>query len=77
MTRLHRALEPGGRLFFGLFKLPAERLPRALTDLRIARSGGHPWTLEAAETRLRAEGFSDLDFIDTPSPVALIAARKA
>lgn len=43
VLRIREALRPGGWLLFGLFAGAADPLSRAVTDLRVVRSGGRPW----------------------------------
>jgi SAM-dependent methyltransferase len=67
LERVHRALAPGGWLIFGLYVPPPNKLGEAITNLRIVRSGGHPWTTQEAMKRLEAAGFERIESV-LPSP---------
>jgi hypothetical protein len=67
LERIHRAAAPGGRLVFGLYAARPDPLGEALAGLRIVRGGGHPWTVNEVEERLRKLGF---DQIEAFSPAA-------
>ena len=54
------ALRPGGWVVFGLFAGPDDRLGAALTNLRVTRFGGRPWTLAESEQLLTQHGFVDV-----------------
>src|SRR6478735_24835 len=51
-----RALRPGGWLLPGTFIGPDDRLSQLLNDLRIVRSGGHPWRPDEVTGMLTAAG---------------------
>ena len=70
LERVHRALAPGGWLIFGLYLRPPDKLGEALTNLRIIRGGGHPWTTREAEERLEAAGFKGIERV-SPSPTVI------
>jgi SAM-dependent methyltransferase len=73
-----RALRPGGWLLPGTFAGPDDDLARLLTELRIRRSGGHPWTVGQLTTLLTDAGLVDAHQIPRtwPAPVELYAARR-
>lgn len=61
LKRIYRARAPGGWLIFGLYLRPPDKLGQALTDLRIVRGGGHPWTTAEVEQQLEATGFERIE----------------
>ncbi len=78
LDRTVDALRAGGWAIFGLYAAPPEPLAQALSDLRVIRSGGYPWTpVEAAEL-LTAAGFDDVRPIERTwnAPVGLVLGRK-
>ncbi|MBV8227837.1 MAG: class I SAM-dependent methyltransferase [Verrucomicrobia bacterium] len=76
LERIHRALMPGGWLIFGLYARPTDALGEALTNLRIVRGGGHPWTIREVEERLEAEGFERIE-VFSPSPsITLVLGQR-
>jgi SAM-dependent methyltransferase len=76
VARIASALKPGGVLVFGLFGAPPSELGQALTELRIVRSGGHPWTFDEAKDVLATEGFQDVRHFVTGTPVAMVVGTK-
>jgi SAM-dependent methyltransferase len=73
---IHRALAPGGWLIFGLHGNTLGPVEEALARLRIARSGGHPWTASEVEARLRALEFERIESFSGALSVSFIAARR-
>ncbi len=73
---LYRATEPGCWIFYGLYRSKPDRLSRALTALRVARSGGHRWTSEEIIDLLAKSGFENQSVIENESVAMLVAARK-
>ena len=73
---LHRAMEPGGWVFFALYRAEPDQLSQALLDLRVARSGGHTWTREGVGDLLTGAGMIEATEIATTSSSMLVAARK-
>jgi SAM-dependent methyltransferase len=73
-----KALRPGGWLLPGTFGGPGDRLSQLLADLRIVRSGGHPWQADELIDALTAHDL--LDAHELPrvwsAPVRLFAARR-
>jgi SAM-dependent methyltransferase len=77
LERIHRALVPGGWLIFGLHGKAPGPAEEALARLRIARSGGYPWTQEEVEARLRALiFFEQIEAFSGALSVNIIAARR-
>ncbi len=77
VARISKALKPGGVMVFGLFGAPPSEMGKALTELRIVRSGGHPWTFDEAEALVSAEGFQDVRHFATGTPVNMVVGTKA
>ncbi len=77
LERIHRALAPGGWLVFGLYAPQPNLLGEALNNLRIVRSGGHPWAVDEILTRLRALDFSQIDSFSPNPPIQFVFGRKA
>jgi hypothetical protein len=67
-------LVPGGWLALARYAAPAERLPAALSGLRMVLSGGRPWTDQALEEALYEAGFGAVEHLPT-APVALTIAQ--
>jgi SAM-dependent methyltransferase len=78
IQRAVRALRPGGWLLPGTFAGPEDDLGRLLTELRIRRSGGHPWTADQLSTLLTGAGLEHAQEVPRtwPAPVRLFAARR-
>jgi precorrin-6B methylase 2 len=76
MARIHDALQPGGWLVFGLYAPQSNLLGEALTNLRVVRSGGHPWRPDEALALLRSAGFAQLNAHSPNPPVQFIVGRK-
>jgi SAM-dependent methyltransferase len=72
-----RALRPGGWLLPGTFIGPDDRLSQLLNDLRIVRSGGHPWRPDEITGMLTAAGFAEVQEIPRSwaAPVQLWAGQ--
>jgi SAM-dependent methyltransferase len=77
LQRTRQALKPNGWLVFGLYTAPPDPLGAALTELRIVRSGGHPWLPVEIEDRLRLLGFELIETVKTNSPVLAVIGRRA
>lgn len=60
LDRCFRALRPGGWVVFGRYGGPPDPLAATLIDLRVVRSGGHPWRTEEAASLLAGHGFVDV-----------------
>ncbi len=76
LAALHRALEPGGWLFFGLFRAPPAPLPQALLQLRITRSGGYPWAVDEIRGLFDSHGFAFVDLLENDSPGQIVVGRR-
>jgi len=76
LENIHRALTPGGWLVFGLYVPQPSLIGEALTNLRIVRGGGHPWTVDEVLTRLRSLGYEQLDSFSPNPPIQFIVGRK-
>jgi SAM-dependent methyltransferase len=76
LQRIHRALVPGGWLIFGLNPGPPSALDEALTNLRIVRGGGHPWTTKEVEERLGAHGFERIEAWSPFPPIMFVLGQR-
>jgi SAM-dependent methyltransferase len=74
-----RALRPGGWLLPGTFTGPDGALSQLVTDLRIVRSGGHPWRPDELVAMLTRHGLTDAREVPRtwPAPVRLFAAARS
>ncbi len=54
------ALRPGGWTLLGLYAGPPDPQAQALTDLRVIRSGGHPWRMEEATEAMTKAGYAEV-----------------
>lgn len=75
----HGGLRPGGWVVFGRYAGPDDPLAQTLVDLRVVRSGGHPWTAADVERLLVEAGFTD---VQTPerwwaAPMVFTVGRRA
>lgn len=79
LERTIAALRPGGWVVFGLYGAAAPNpLAEALTDLRVVRSGGHPFTPDEAGSALVDAGFGDVRAIERTwnAPIGLVVGQK-
>ena len=76
LERIHRALTPGGWLIFGLHAPPTDALGQALANLRIVRSGGHPWTIREVEERLDTQGFERIEAFSPSPSITLVLGQR-
>jgi SAM-dependent methyltransferase len=76
LERTKRALKSGGWLIFGLYAPPPDPLGRALTQLRIVRSGGHPWNPDEIEKRLSEFGYQQIAAAALKPPILTVVGRK-
>ena len=76
VERVHRALLPGGWIVCGTYSSPPDPVGRALTDLRVVRSGGYPWTPDELEQRLRDLSLVDVHTFAPQMPVHLVVGRR-
>jgi SAM-dependent methyltransferase len=67
------SLRTGGWVCFGMYAGPPDPLAATLTDLRVVRSGGRPWSVEEAAGALREAGLPDVVVPERtwPAPVVL------
>jgi SAM-dependent methyltransferase len=74
----HRSLRPGGTVLPGTFAGPPGELAQLLTDLRIVRSGGHPWSTDEIVGMMSEAGFLDAHEVPRswPAPVRLYSGRR-
>lgn len=76
LDRISRALKPGGAIVFGFFGAPTP-LAEALTDLRVVRAGGHPWTAAGIVDLLGQHGFEDVEVFAHQSLATLVVGYRA
>jgi len=80
LQRVHRALTPGGWLIFALWAPSGDPLEAAVANLRIVRSGGHPWIATEVENLLSAIGFVTIESVPPGvpgSPVAFVIGQRS
>jgi len=79
LVRSLAALKPGGWLVFGTFAGPPDRVATLVNELRVVRSGGHPWTDAEAVDALRTAGFVDVQLVERvwSAPATFVSARAA
>lgn len=76
LPKVRASLKPGGILVFGLFAPAPSPIGQNLADLRIVRSGGHPWTTREIGDSLKASGFEAIEPHDTGTPALFVVARR-
>lgn len=76
LERVYQALAPGGWLLIGIYPPPPDELGQALTNLRIVRSGGHPWTPNQLKEQLLPLGFERIETFSPSPAVSLILAQR-
>ena len=78
IARIHTALRPGGWLFFGLYPTPPDPLAARLTELRIVRGGGHPWSVDAVTELLASAGYAQTHAVlrTWAAPVVFVVGRR-
>jgi SAM-dependent methyltransferase len=79
LERILGALVPGGWLIFALWAPSADRLAAAVSNLRIVRSGGHPWLATEVADALLTAGFVGIEAPppgEPGSPVALVLGQR-
>jgi methylase of polypeptide subunit release factors len=69
LTRVYRALQPGGWLIFGIWAPSASCLEDAVANLRIVRNGGYPWIAKEVEGCLSTAGFVRIESLPLVGPV--------
>lgn len=60
LTRAFRAMRPGAWIVFGLYAASDDAMSSELLQLRVLRSGGHPWSASDAEALLKEHGFTNV-----------------
>ena len=75
LARIMGSLRRGGYIVFGMFGAQTP-LAEALTDLRVVRSGGHPWTAPAIHDVLAEAGFIGQKVVAPKSLAVLVMAVK-
>ncbi len=70
LTRVHRSLRPGGWISFSVQSPGNNALTAALARLRTVSWGGHPWSVEEAESLLRNAGYAQVQALRGPSASA-------
>jgi hypothetical protein len=60
-----------------LYLRPPDKLGQALTNLRIVRGGGHPWSTAEVEQQLKATGFERIETSLSPSVMFVLGQRPA
>jgi SAM-dependent methyltransferase len=75
LALLRRVLVRDGALVFGFFGAP-NPLAQALTDLRVVRGGGYPWTGPAVKELLQRAGYLDVQVFAEGSLATLVVGRN-
>lgn len=74
---LFKALEAGGRVFVAFETVKEDALAQALSELRVARAGGHAWSSAGASSVLLETGFEKITSAQTEDgAITMVAARK-
>jgi hypothetical protein len=76
LERVRDSVRPGGWIVFGLYAPAADPLGEALTNLRIVRGGGHPWSAAEVETRLSGLGFDDVETFAPGPPILFVVGQR-
>jgi SAM-dependent methyltransferase len=79
LQRIYHALIPGGWLVFAVWAPSANPLEVAVANLRIVRSGGHPWIWAEVVDRLLAVGFVRVENLPPSvpgSPIAFVLGQR-
>ena len=76
LDRARDAVRPGGWIVFGLYAPTPDPLGEALKNLRIVRSGGHPWSAAEVETRLSTLGFEHVEAFAPGPPVLFVVGQR-
>jgi precorrin-6B methylase 2 len=76
LERARDAICPGGWVVFGLYAPAPDPLGEALKNLRIVRSGGHPWSAAEVETRLAALGFEQVEAFAPGPPILFVVGQR-
>jgi SAM-dependent methyltransferase len=79
LDRVCRALVPAGWLIFALWAAAEDPLAAAVANLRIVRSGGHPWASTEVEDLLRAADFARIEALPNEgmgSPLSFVIGQR-
>lgn len=76
LERIRDALRSGGWIAFGLYAPAPDPLGEALTNLRIVRSGGHPWSADEVKTRLSDLGFVNVEAFAPGPPILFVVGQR-
>jgi precorrin-6B methylase 2 len=76
LERVRDAICPGGWIVFGLYAPAPDPLGEALKNLRIVRSGGHPWSATEVETRLAVLGFEQIEVFAPGPPILFVVGQR-
>lgn len=78
LDRVATSLVGGGWMVVGLYAAPDDPLAGALDELRVVRSGGHPWRVDEVEARLRAAGLCGVQPVERTwsAPIRFVVGRK-
>jgi precorrin-6B methylase 2 len=76
LERARDAVFPGGWVIFGLYAPAPDPLGETLKNLRIVRSGGHPWSPAEVETRLAALGFEQVEAFAPGPPILFVVGQR-
>jgi ubiquinone/menaquinone biosynthesis C-methylase UbiE len=77
LDRLSKMLEPQGWVIVGQFSAPNEPLARALTSLRLVRSGGDPWSAAEIAEAMRARGYIKVESLPAFQGFEFALGRRA
>jgi precorrin-6B methylase 2 len=76
LERVRDAVCRGGWIVFGLYAPAPDPLGEALTNLRIVRGGGHPWSADEIRTRLAALGLEQVEAFAPGPPILFVVGRR-
>jgi Methyltransferase domain len=76
IERTHRALIDGGWLVIGIFAPMKDTFGEAVHRLKIARDGGHPWSVTEISGLLQDFGFIDIESFSHGPPTLFVIGQK-
>ena len=76
LERVYQALKPGGWLVFGFYPAAPNAVGQLLTDLRIVRGGGHPWTTQEVKEQLGRTGFQRVEASSPFPSIVLLSGQR-
>lgn len=78
LERARDALRPGGWLLFGLYAPTADPLSTLVMDLRVVRSGGHPWVMSELTSLVESKGFNEVRVLERTwqMPMTFVAGHR-